>query len=93
MFCKDLLQNFLCLLCEKKSCYHLQKKHIKCTSSFSKNKQTKKYKNSQGEEGRTKKKQKHIYIKKKFFDKYDLEKNILIKKIDKEKKARGRMGG
>ena len=35
----------------------------------------------------------YIYIKKKFFDKYDLEKNILIKKIDKEKKARGRMGG
>ena len=50
---------------------------------------------AKGRKGGQKKKQKHIYIyiKKKFFDKYDLEKNILIKKIDKEKKARGRMGG
>ena len=48
---------------------------------------------AKGRKGGQKKTQKHIYIKKKFFDKYDLEKNILIKTIDKEKKARGRMGG
>ena len=58
---------------------------------ISKQKNTKIAKGRKG--GQKKNKNTYIYIKKMFFDKYDLEKNILIKKIDKEKKARGRRGG
>ena len=39
MFCKDLLQSFLCLLFEKRAAaMHLKSKNLKCTSSKWKNK-------------------------------------------------------